>query len=414
MALLVTVVVLTLAVSAMCSLFEATLFSTRAATLEAARVAGSHRKSAERFLRMKRQVAIPTSAILILNTIANTAGATVAGMLAAQEIGRWFIPTFSIGLTLGILFISEILPKTYGAVQWRRLWAAIVWPLAAIETMLRPLVYVTQQFANLLVPRRTMRANSEEEILAMIRLSGRAGELTPSEQEMLTTVFAFDEVIAAQVMVPAEEVESLDPGWLMERCLNRARDARHTRYPLTATSLDETIGVVHIKDLVGLEAGASVEDIARPLSMVPGTTPIPRLLREMQRSRQHMNLVTDPNGAVVGIITLEDVLGQIVGPVEELEVPEIVAEGSGRYAVAGSIPMVVLNQRLGLDIDHPSDVDTLSSLMVSKLGRLLEVGDEVELDEITAEVVEVVGTQATRIRLSIASGRAGADDAPAS
>jgi len=250
MALLFIVVTLTLAISAMCSLFEATLFSTRTAAVEAARVSGRHRGSAERLLRMKRNLARPTSAILILNTIANTAGATVAGMLAAKEVGNWFIPTFSVGLTLAILFISEILPKTYGAVRWRRLWPVIVWPLSAMEALLRPVIYVTQLFARLLVPERSDSPSTEEEILAMIRLSGRAGELTPSEQEMLTTVFAFDEITAAEVMIAAANVVVLKTDWGLKDCLRRARESRHTRYPLSREGLREAIGVVHIKDLV--------------------------------------------------------------------------------------------------------------------------------------------------------------------
>lgn len=403
MALLVIVVALTLAVSAMCSLFEAILFSTRTAALEAARVNGHHRASAERFLKMKKDLAGPTSAILILNTIANTAGATVAGMLAAREVGTWFIPTFSVCLTLGILFASEIIPKTYGAVQWRRLWAVVVWPLTFIETMLRPLVYVTQRVARLLVHRQPVRVDSEQEILAMIRLSGRAGEMTPSEQEMLTMVFAFDDVTAADIMVPAERVVSMKREWSTEESLGVARNARHTRYPLVSAGLADAVGLVHIKDLVGLDGSGDIEDLARPVSTLPGTTPIARLLREMQRSGQHMNLVSDLDGNVVGIITLEDVLGQIVGSLDELETPEVVAEGGGKYAVSGAIPMAVLNRRLGLDVEHASDVDTLSSLMVRRLGRPLEPGDEVDLEGVRADVVDVVGTQATRIRLTLAT-----------
>ena len=114
-----------------------------------------------------------------------------------------------------------------------------------------------------------------------------------------------------------------------------------------------------------------------------------------------MNLVTDADGDVTGIITLEDVLGQIVGSVDEDSVPEIVAEGDHRYTVAGTTSVVAINRRLGLDLAHPSDVDTISSLMVSKLGRLLEAGDAVDLGQITVEVLEVVGTQATRITLVV-------------
>ena len=164
MTVLLVVVGVTLLVSAFCSLLEATLYSTRMATLEAAAKTQERRAAAERFLQMKRDISVPTSAILILNTIANTAGAALAGMFAARVIGSAWVLVFSIVLTLAILFFSEILPKTYGAVHWRGLWAAIVWPLAVIERGLFPLIRVTRKFSQLFTPKHIPQPVTEESL----------------------------------------------------------------------------------------------------------------------------------------------------------------------------------------------------------------------------------------------------------
>jgi CBS domain containing-hemolysin-like protein len=401
--MLYVVVVLTLVTSAACSLFEATLYSTRSAALEAARVGSRNARKAERFLEMKRNIAGPTSAILILNTVANTAGAAVAGMLAAEAYGRWAVPVFSIALTVGILFISEVLPKTYGAMKWRILWPLIVWPVTAVEALLRPLVWITQGFARLFVGADVVSHTTQEEILAMIRLGATAGELTPTELEMLTAVFHLDEIEARQLVIACDDVAVFDASWSVDKCLAIARTVRHTRYPLCKGDLSRTVGLVHIKDLLAIESHADVASIARPVVTVIETIPAHRLLRQMQKSRQHLVVVANANGATTGIVTLEDVLAQIVGAIDEFEpdVPDLLVEGGGRYTVPGRISMVEINRRLGLDIEHPSDADTLSAVMVGRIGRLLQAGDIVELDGAVATVLEVVGNQATRIRIAV-------------
>ena len=148
MTILLIVAGLTVLISSLCSLFEATLYSTRLGALEAEKAAGQYARRAERFIAMKANLARPTSAILVLNTIANTAGATLCGMYAAQLLGAAWVPVFSVGLTVAILFVGEILPKTYGATHWRSIWRLIVWPLALMQRGLSPIIRVTQAFAD--------------------------------------------------------------------------------------------------------------------------------------------------------------------------------------------------------------------------------------------------------------------------
>lgn len=404
LSVLLGVVAITLFVSAVCSLFEATLYSTRLATLESARDKGKHQAAAEIFWRMKQDVTAPTSAILILNTIANTAGATVAGMLAAKEFGSGYVPLFSAILTLGILMLSEIIPKTYGAVHWRGLWPFVAWPLATFIKVLSPLVWLTRKFSNLLIPKNTAPGTTGDEVLSMIRIAANSGELTPLEHELLTAVFNFDNVVCREVMVPRSQVVFLKKSWTLGESLASIRDTLHTRYPVVDDSFDTPIGIVHVKDLLGLDESTVMSTIVRPVRMVTETMPIPRLLREMQSCQDHMALVIDEHGSTVGIITLENVLEQIVGSVQDefdAEEPEILPNGTRCYLVRGATPIARVNLLLGTSLPHPSEVDTTAGLLVRELGRLLEVGDTVKLGLVSIEVIEVVGNQATQLQLTM-------------
>ncbi len=415
MTMLLVVAGVTVLISSMCSLFEATLYSTRTGSLEAERAEGKHARLAERFIAMKANIARPTSAILILNTVANTAGATICGMYAAQVLGSVWVPAFSVGLTVAILFVGEILPKTYGATHWRNMWHLIVWPLTLMQKGFSPVIRVTQAFSGFFTGGLGVPAVTEDEIRADIHLGRKAGELSASELQLLNAVFHFDDMLARQVMVARRDVVFFDVHWSLEKCLETAKETRHTRFPLCNGSLDEVVGLVHVKDLLGLTDDEGIlRSVARPIRHIPETLPISRLLREMQSTHQQMALVDDEFGSVVGVITMENVVEQIVGAVQDefdSEPPEIVPEGADTFKVSGQLPIERVNRELGLDLYAP-DVDTLSGLLVSRLNRLLKVGDRVGLRNATAEVVEEQGGRASLVRLRIAQGNEGEEISP--
>jgi len=403
MTVLLLVAAATVFVSSMCSLFEAILYSTRIGALEAERVGGRHAQKAERFLAMKADIAQPTSAILILNTLANTGGATICGMYAAQLLAPRGGLIFSVVLTVAILFVGEILPKTYGAMHWRALWWLLVWPLTMLQRGFAPVIRVTQGFTHLFSGARGVPAITEEEIVANIRLGRVSGQVTESEHQLLNAVFRFDDMLVRQVMLPRTDVVFLDLEWPLERCLDVARQTRHTRFPLCRGSLDDATGVVHIKDLVGMGTTGACDlgSIARPLHITPETRPINQLLREMQRSQQHMELVYDEHGTVVGMVTMENIVEQLIGAVQDefdRESPEIVREGPGVFRVGGHMAIERLNRALKLHL-VAEGTDTLSGLLVQRLTRLPSVGDTVGLSGVTAHVLAIGRGRATMVRL---------------
>ena len=202
MTVLVLIVFLTVFISAHCSLFESTLFSTRSGTLDACIATGSKVNRAQRFLEMKRNIAVPIAAILILNTAANTAGATLAGQYAAEALGHSSVPLFSIFFTLLILFIGEIMPKTLGAVHWRRVWPLIVWPLIAMQYALFPAIVVTRRFADLFTRGSRDPDITEDEILAAVRMGAKSGEITPGESDLVHNIIDLENKTIHEIMTP--------------------------------------------------------------------------------------------------------------------------------------------------------------------------------------------------------------------
>lgn len=401
---LILVVGATLLVSGLCSLLEATLYSTRIAILEAARSDGHHVVAAGHMLDLKRNVAKPTSAILILNTIANTAGATVAGMLAAQIWGGTAVPLFSAVLTAAILFLSEILPKTFGAVHWRGIWPFVALPLKGLVAAMRPLIWVTEHFSSLIVKRsRKAPVTTEAEIVAMIRMGAGAGQLTRTETELLTSVFHFDDLVCNDVMIPWTNVVRMDVSWTRERCIEVIRNAGHGRYPVCDATGD-AIGVLAVVDILTAGPDAGLDDLLRPVMKVPESLPVPTLLRNMQEERLRVAIVVDEYGNTTGLVTLVDLTEEIVGVLGDEETarePELDRDEAGAYLISGVVPISRVQRDVGIELPDRQNARTLSGWLAVHLGRLPRVGDEVKVIGGAVRVERVANHRADRVRLVV-------------
>ena len=244
MAILILVVVLTIFISANCSLFEATLYSTRMASLEAERTLPRRANVAKRFIYLKRNIALPIASILILNTISNTGGATVAGMYAGEALGHHMMPLFSIAFTLAILAFAEIMPKTLGAVYWRNVWPYIVWPLTAMNYALYPAVLVAQKFANIFTRGQALPAVTEDEILALVRMGAKEGQIKASESFLVHNIIALEDIEIREIMTPRTVVFSLESNLSVGEAVKKIDQKGHTRIPIYEHDRENIIGYI--------------------------------------------------------------------------------------------------------------------------------------------------------------------------
>ncbi len=246
--------------------------------------------------------------------------------------------------------------------------------------------------------------HSEHEIRALLADAHTRGSLTRSEHRLINAVFEFDDMICRRIMLPRNEVEFFDVNQPVSECIALARRTKHTRYPVCDGSLDDVLGVVHVKDLVGVEVDESFDwkSIMRPPRKVPENMPISKLLRHFQASHQLLALVIDEYGTVIGVVTLENVLEQIIGDVEDefdTEQTEIVPEGPDEWIVLGSTPVKDVEQMLGISFGDV-EADTFSGLLMHYSGRLLAPGDQIVLGGFVAEILEVRDDCAYQIHVS--------------
>ena len=326
--------------------------------------------------------------------------------------GIAFVVAFST-ITALHLVIGEQAPKIFAI---RRPETMILWcaaPLKFFYFVLYPFLAVLNLTTGFLLRLVGLKGatehetpHTEDEIRALLADAHSHGHLTRSEHRLLNAVFEFDDMICRRVMVPRGEVDFFDIDMPFAECLEQAKRTKHTRYPLCDGSLDKVLGVIHLKDLLGLAADADDIDLRRfirPARKVPESMPISRVLRHFQATHQLLAFVVDEYGTTIGIVTLENVLEKIVGPVEDefdAEEPNISEEAPGRFVVLGSTLIEEVERALNIELGD-EDMDTVAGVLMARAQRMPVVGDKIRLNGSVAEILEVQDDRATRIQFTL-------------
>ena len=317
MTILILVVVLTIIISANCSLYEAVLYSTRRGTLESVKTQQKKGKLARIFIDMKHNISKPIAAILILNTIANTAGASIAGMYAARILGVDYILAFSISFTILILFISEIMPKTLGAVHWKALWPLVVYPLKFMQYILSPLIFLTEKFTRLLTLKEHAKTITEDEILALVHIGAKEGEISHDESRMVRNIINLEEKQVEDIMTPRRMIFSLDADMSVKDAFNAARQREFNRIPVYEKDRENIIGYTLLKDIYTLyirnREQENLRSVLFNITKVDEKTNCLSLLNSFLKSRKHIAVVRDEFDGLAGLVTLEDLLETALG-----------------------------------------------------------------------------------------------------
>jgi magnesium and cobalt exporter, CNNM family len=331
-----------------------------------------------------------------------------------------FVAAFTLITALHIT-LGEQVPKIYAIRRPESMILKTAPPLKFFYFATYPLVMALNSASSLMLRGLGLRRgghadhHTEAEIRALLHQAYGEGELSRIEHRLIEAVFEFDDKVSRRVMVPRSEVVFLDAGSSLAQCLELFARTHHTRYPVCEGSLDRTLGIANVKDFLGVsEADFDLRKLLRPAPRVPETMPISQLLRQFQSSHQHMALVVDEYGNNIGLATLETVLEQIVGPVEDefdREVEQIVEEIPGRFLVEGGTALDTVARRLGVVLES-DEFDTFSGYLVGQARRLLETGDRLKLEGFEAEIVEAKDGRATRVRVTLESGDDEGPEAP--
>ena len=311
--LLIVYVSLAIGVSFLCSILEAVLLSITPAYVGA--LAETKPKVAEQLKTLKADVDRPLAAILSLNTVAHTIGAAGAGAEAAAYFGNDAIGIFSAVLTLGILILSEIIPKTLGAVYWRGLASLVGRVLPILIWITIPLVWLSQGITKIIARGKKEGAVSREEIAALAEIGREEGVFDESETRILSSLLRFNALTARDVMTPRTVIKAYPHDTPLQTIGDEQQP--FSRLPIYENSIDHIIGYVLRDDVLAANANGDGEKpattIARDVLTVPNSLPLPKVFDRLLDRREHLALVIGEYGGTEGVVTMEDVIETLLG-----------------------------------------------------------------------------------------------------
>ncbi|MEE4254882.1 MAG: hemolysin family protein [Desulfuromusa sp.] len=314
--LLITYVLLAIGFSFFCSVAEAVLLSITPSYIEGQKE--KRPKYAARLKRLKQDnIDQSLAAILTLNTIAHTAGAIGAGAKATVVFGSAWFGLFSAVMTLAILFFSEIIPKTMGAIYWSRLVAPTVFFVQGLIVTLYPIVWISEKLTKLVSRGKGIPNFSRDEFIAMARLGNDSGHIHDDESRIIRNLFRYGSVKAMDVMTPRSVVFALAEERKVSEVFEHIKEKPFSRLPIYKTGIDDITGFVLRDDILLSKAseqqGEMLKSLKRDISAVPETASLPMLLERFLKDRQHIALVVDEYGGTSGVVTLEDLVETLLG-----------------------------------------------------------------------------------------------------
>jgi putative hemolysin len=321
--------------------------------------------------------------------------------------------------------VGELVPKGVALSYSERVALGVSGPVRLFFFVFKPLIWVLQRSSELAqraigIDPKAMEgeAHSEAELKMLLEVSTEHGEIELDEREMLYKVFDFAEKEVADVMVPRPDVAGLSVDLDLDEAMAAMLESPYTRYPVFRESLDEIIGIVHVRDLVASlhngSAGApsSLAELGRPPYVVPENKDLGALLAEFRKANQHMAVVVDEYGATAGIVTLEDLLEEIVGEIEdEFDLPDESVEqlDERRIRISGSFTIDDFNEQFGTALDD-EDFHTVAGYVFGHLGRAAQAGDEVHDSGLHFTVLETSGSRILRLEVEFLETEPAAPD----
>lgn len=318
--------------------------------------------------------------------------------------------SFLMVIFLHVVF-GELVPRAVAVSKVEKVVLLVSYPLVLVHYLLYPLVLLFNKVARIVLgalgisqlPKEDI-SRSEDELRKIVSASEQHGQLDHAESRMIDNVFDFADRVAREVMVPRQDMVCLYTDDSLEDNLQVVRNGKHTRYPLCDEDKDHVIGIVHVQDLIDLDSRSADFDfrqIMRPISVVPEAMSTVKVLQMLQQKHQQMALVADEYGGTAGLVTVEDLVEEIVGEIQDEheadEPDDIVKLSEKEYEFDGLVLLDEITDILGVSFDDPEE-DTIGGYIFGLLGRKPEVGDSVEIGCYDFTVLQAEGFRVLRVR----------------
>lgn len=353
------------------------------------------------------------STLHIADTIANVAASVLAAALFIRLFGpeRAALWAF-LAMVLLLVVVGEIAPKTIAVRSADALTVAFARPVNLLSWLLSPFIRLLSLAGTVMVRPLGGRVNinspvvTEEEIRALVKMGEEEGVIEQEEREMIHSIFEFGDTVAREVMVPRMDMDVLEDSATAEDAVRLILATGHSRIPIFHETIDNAVGILYLKDLLGPLAegrsAAPVVDLARAVYYVPESKRLDELFREMQRRKVHVAIVVDEYGGTSGLVTIEDLLEEIVGPiVDEHDVEERLVEVVNDQValVVGRTPIEEVNETLHLALPL-EEVDTIGGFVYSLLGHVPRPGERVPYDGLEIVVEQVEGQRIGKVKIT--------------
>lgn len=348
--------------------------------------------------------------ILICDTAANLAAAILMTLLVTTHFGRQYVWAGAVPAAFLVLILGEIAPKTAAALYAEKLSLALAKPVYGLMVLFTPVLFLVEKLSNLVLllfrinPKKKPEAITEEDLRTIVEVGHEEGVIESDEKKMIYNVFDFGDSVAKDIMVPRTDMACIDAEATYEEFMEVVREQMYTRYPVYEETTDHVIGIVNIKDVLLAERRQEfcIRDYLREPYYTYEYMKTADLMVELRKTQNNIAIVLDEYGATAGLITLEDMLEEIVGEIrdeyDEDEEDFIRRLGPSEYVVEASMHLDDLNDLLGLSLES-EDYDSIGGFMIGMLDHLPEQGEEVTFQNLRLVADQVDGNRIDKVHI---------------
>lgn len=408
---MVAIVIVLIALSAMFALSETAI--TRMSKVKAIALAEGHRRGGGALLKLVEHPERNLPVILFALQICTLVAATMVGVVADQVFGPWGVVVATVFEIVVIFVFAELAPKIW-AVQHAERAALLMAPFLVALTAFPPMRWSTHaliKVANLVLPGKGLKEGpyvTEGELLAMADTAADEKVIEREERKLIHSIIDFGDTVAREVMVPRPDMVTVPSSATVDTAADIASSAGFSRIPVYGKGIDDIVGIAYVKDLMRAEredrSAAPVTEVMRPAQFVPDSKRIAEVMREMQAGKNHMAIVVDEYGGTAGLITLEDVLEELVGEISDeydIERPRVEYLDDGQLKVDGGLSIDEVEELAGFELPK-GDWDTVGGLVYSLLGHVPVEGESVTVDGRRLVADKVAGRRIAQVLITTA------------
>jgi len=344
--------------------------------------------------------------ILVGNTLVNIAASAIMADVFYGLFGEKGVPLSIFAMTLIVLICGEVTPKMFAIANAQAFSFSASMPLRLFERLFAPLRYILTIIAYSIVRGMGFRISSEgakiteQEIRSLVSIGKKKGIVKKKEKDMIEGILEFKQLDAADIMTPRIDVVALDLTEDRETLARKIKESQYSRFPVFVHTIDNIVGIIHAKDFL-LNPQTPAREMVKQPYFAPESMKIDDLLRELQDKHTHIAVVTDEYGVTSGLVTIEDILEEIVGEIRDeldLETPDIVKVDQKRFEVNGQAHIDKVNEMLGLNI-ATEEVDTIGGYVILSMGKIPQAGDSMEINGYVITVEDVSKNRITSLAI---------------